>query len=67
LPRSSRIDSGLPPGVLSQAVIPLKFGAGPQFTSVVALGLQSVSEVCRAPVTPFSCLRIIAEPCRAVE
>ena len=67
MPRSSRIDSGLPPGVLSQAVMPLKFGARPQFTSVVALELQWVSEVCFTPVTPFSCLRTFAEPCRAVE
>ena len=66
MPRSARSDSGLPPGVFSQAVIPVKFGAGPQFTSVVAFELQLVSEVCGVPVSALSCLRMAGEPCSAV-
>ena len=52
--------------MFSQVVIPVKFGAGPQFTSVVAVELQLDSEVCGVPVSALSCLRILAEPWRAV-
>ncbi len=64
MPRSALSDSGWPPGVFSQAVMPLKFGAGPQFTSVVAVELQLDSVVCAVPVRALSCLRILA---RALE
>src|ERR1700734_3154224 len=40
LPRSAEIESGLPPGVLIQAVICAKFGALPQLTSTVTDALQ---------------------------
>ena len=66
MPRNCGRLSGLPPGVFNQAVIPVKFGAGPQFTSVVAFELQLVSEVCGVPVSALSCLRIFAEPWSAV-
>jgi hypothetical protein len=52
--------------VLSQAVIAVKFGAGPKFTSAVVFELQLVSEVCGTPVSSLSCLRIFAEPWSAV-
>ena len=66
MPRSALSDSGVPPGVFSQVVIPVKFGAGPQFTSVVAVESQLVSEVCGVRVSVLSCLRILAEPWSAV-
>jgi hypothetical protein len=45
LPRSWDMVSGLPPGVFSQAVMPVNCGAGPQFTSCTGPGLHLVSEV----------------------
>src|ERR1700730_9970658 len=66
LPRSPLSDSVLPPGVFSQAVIPVKFGAGPQFTSVVAVESHLLSDVCAVPVRLLSWLRMAGEPCSAV-
>ena len=66
MPRSALSESGLPPGVFSQVVIPVKSGAEPQFTKVLAFVLQLVSDVWAAPVSPLSCLRILPEPWSAV-
>jgi hypothetical protein len=46
--------------------MPVKFGAGPQFTSVVASGWHLASVVCGSPLSALSCLRTFADPCSAV-
>ena len=65
MPRRPASDSGLPPGVLSQAVMPVKSGAGPQLTRAVALAAHLVSEAGREPVSVLSSLRIVFEPWNA--
>src|ERR1700683_4843496 len=41
LPRNSLSDRGLSPGVLNQAVIPVKFGARPKFGRFVLLAMNT--------------------------